>query len=95
MSNKAHQLGILLALLVLARPAGSQQPTPSGPATLSIDKGQRSFGVSGERLNVREFGAAGSGMTDDTTAIQRAIDAAGTGDAIIFPNGAYPVTASP
>jgi hypothetical protein len=49
-------------------------------------------GLNGEGLNVREFGATGNGITDDTTAIQSAITAAGAGDAIIFPNGTYLVT---
>ena len=63
-----------------------------GVRGLWIDQGQQWFGVTGERLNVREFGATGSGTTDDTTAIQSAINAAGAGDAIIFPNGTYLVT---
>ena len=63
-----------------------------GARGLWIDQGHQWFGVNGERLNVREFGATGSGITDDTTAIQSAINAAGTGDAIIFPNGTYLVT---
>src|SRR5438876_1190024 len=121
MSNKTCQLGMLLALLALAQPAASQQPSLSRPSParipsftsgglpapgsagsmsrvtdgvrgLWIDQGQQWFGVNGERLNVREFGATGGGMTDDTTAIQSAINAAGTGDAIIFPNGTYLVT---
>lgn len=36
--------------------------------------------------NVREFGAAGDGVTNDTAAIQRAIDAGGT---VLFPPGIY------
>src|SRR2546430_10098176 len=31
MSNRACQLGMLIALLVLAQPAASQQPSPSRP----------------------------------------------------------------
>ena len=121
MGNKTCRLGMLLALLALAQPAASQQPSVSRPSTLRIpsftsnglptpgsagsvsrvvdgvrglwiDQGIQWFGVNGERLNVREFGATGNGTTDDTTAIQSAINAAGTGDAIIFPNGAYLVT---
>jgi hypothetical protein len=59
---------------------------------LWIDQGEQWFGVNGERLNIREFGATGGGMTDDTTAIQTAINAAGAGDAVIFPKGTYLVT---
>ena len=39
---------------------------------------------------VRDFGAVGNGKTDDTLAIQRAIDAK-TGD-ILFPRGVYLIT---
>jgi len=121
MSNKTCHFGMLLALLALAQPAASQQPSPSRPSPpripsftsgglpapgssgsmarvtdgtrgLWMDQGEQWFGVNGERLNVREFGATGSGMTDDTPAIQSAINVARTGDAIIFPNGTYLVT---
>jgi hypothetical protein len=120
MNTTTRRLGMLLAILVLTRPAASQPPlsrplpvqlpsfTSGGlPATgnpgsmarvtdgvrgLWIDQGQQWVGVDGERLNVREFGATGSGVSDDTAAIQSAINAAAVGDAIIFPNGTYLVT---
>lgn len=43
--------------------------------------------------NVRDFGAVGDGVTDDTAAIQAAIDAAAaTDDPVIqFPEGVYRV----
>jgi len=41
-------------------------------------------------FSVREFGAVGDGKTDDTAAIQRAIDtAAGTGGVVYLPPGRY------
>ena len=45
-------------------------------------------------VNVRDFGAVGDGVTDDTEAIQAACDHAGTlGFAlIVFPHGSYKVT---
>ncbi len=45
----------------------------------------------GPWINVRDFGAQGNGTTDDTTAIQAAMDAGG---AIVFPTGDYKVTAT-
>jgi polygalacturonase len=49
------------------------------PATRPVDPAWR---------NVRDFGAAGDGTTDDTTAFQRALDEAGkTGDRVFVPSG--------
>ena len=51
----------------------------------------------GEIINVKDFGAIGDGITDDTTAIQAAIDSAhwnssGIRDTIFFPPGTYKVS---
>ncbi|MGE5215438.1 MAG: glycosyl hydrolase family 28-related protein [Chloroflexota bacterium] len=43
----------------------------------------------GRIVNVREFGARGDGVADDSAAIQRAIDAAGKNTMIKFPAGVY------
>lgn len=40
-------------------------------------------------LNVKDYGAIGSGTIDDTAAIHRARDAAGVGVGIVFPAGTY------
>ncbi|MEI7439276.1 MAG: right-handed parallel beta-helix repeat-containing protein [Thermoleophilia bacterium] len=48
-----------------------------------------------ERLttfNVRNYGAVGDGITDDTAAIHAARDAAGVGGSVVFPPGTYLTT---
>jgi len=46
--------------------------------------------ASQEHINLREFGATGDGKTDDTKAIQRALDAAGEVRGVVFvPPGVY------
>lgn len=46
---------------------------------------------SGAVLNVRDYGAKGDGVADDTAPIQAAINRAGRGSTILFPRGAYVV----
>jgi len=43
-------------------------------------------------INVKSYGAVGDGTTNDTTAINAAITAAGTNGTIFFPKGTYLVT---
>lgn len=52
--------------------------------------------ISATNYNVKVFGAAGNGTTDDTTAIQNTINAAHTagGGVVFFPPGTYKITAA-
>lgn len=43
-------------------------------------------------MDVRDFGAKGDGRTDDTEAIQKALDAMEYGSTLFFPPGAYVIT---
>lgn len=47
-------------------------------------------------INVKQYGAAGDGVTDDTTAIQNALTAAGTvqGSSVFLPQGIYLISAT-
>src|SRR5690606_29391757 len=75
--------------------------TFAAASTASMGLVWKSFGASpaphnhqepvGKDGNVRRFGAKGDGKTDDTQAIQAAIDA-GTGT-VYFPKGSYRITA--
>lgn len=44
-------------------------------------------------FNVKDYGAVGDGVADDTAAIQATIDAATAGAAVLFPAGVYSVSA--
>jgi Cu/Ag efflux protein CusF len=45
-------------------------------------------------INVKDYGAVGNGTTDDTTAIQNAVNAATAGGTVLFPVGYYKITSA-
>ncbi len=73
--------------------AGMLLAGAGGVAAAADEKnaGERSEPVAARNtLNVRDFGATGDGKTDDTKAIQKALDsAAGTQGTVFVPEGSY------
>jgi len=57
------------------------------PSLLNYELGQFAD-LSGRTVNVREYGARGDGATNDTAAVQSAINA-GNGGTVYFPSGIY------
>lgn len=49
--------------------------------------------ATGRTLSARDYGAAGDGVTDDTAAIQAALNACAPGDIVFLPAGVYATTA--
>lgn len=66
--------------------AGTLARVSDSPGGLWMDTGTQWVGINGEVANVRDFGAAGNGSTDDTAAIQDALSSCGV---IFFPPGTY------
>lgn len=50
--------------------------------------------IAGSMANVLDFGAVGNGITDDTAAIQAAIDSSASGITVLLPAGTYKVTST-
>lgn len=72
------------------RDAATVSYTPTGTgATVSTVENKL-----GNVLSIADYGAVGDGVTDDTTAIQNAVNALVPGDTLEFPSGRYVITAN-
>jgi parallel beta-helix repeat protein len=80
--------------------AGSTYSWTSVPAGFSsVDAGPSvtppsSGGAPAGSLNVKDYGATGNGSTDETNAIQSAIDAVSPGGTVYIPDGTYMINAT-
>ncbi len=74
---------LLAAAAYLRAAAPRENPQPAAPPA--------PIGTSGDDGNVRRFGAVGDGKTDDTAAIQRAVDESRAGR-LEFPRGDFRIT---
>lgn len=76
----------------LAAPSGADivgfQQAGSGSVYRSVQDKLR------EVVSVKDFGAVGDGVADDTTAIQNAINCVGTNGTVFFPDGEYRVSST-
>ena len=73
------------------RTAQAIAATPPGPVIATGSSASRTLPVRfAEATNVKDFGAIGDGVTDDTTALQAAFTyAASNGNRLYFPRGTY------
>lgn len=85
--DRRHFLGAAAAGLAVAAGGHAWSAEPQGPRRAPAAPDENAS------LNVRWFGARGDGTTDDTAAIQKALDAAGRqrGNVVLLPTGDYRV----
>jgi len=80
----------LKAALPAAGAAGSLRKVTDDARGVWMDTGAQWIQLAGGVANIRDFGALGDGTTDDTVAIQAALDA---GDNVVIPTGTFRITA--
>lgn len=85
--------GLMAGLSVAGFPEASKAPAAKeyteGLANMQSLSGQP---VENKRLNVKDFGAKGDGIADDTAAIQSALDMAKKSTTVYFPAGVYNIS---
>lgn len=77
-----------IVLAWLRRQLGDPSTSPSGPTTSSLQPLTQSTSSS-PTINVRDYGAVGDGVTDDSAALKAAEAALTSGARLYFPEGDY------
>ncbi|MGE5619050.1 MAG: glycosyl hydrolase family 28-related protein [Sphingomonadaceae bacterium] len=80
--------GYAAAALPAAGTAGRLARVTDTTRGVWMDTGYQWVSLSGQTVNAREFGAKGDGVTDDTAALQAALNAA-AGSTLLLPPGTY------
>lgn len=90
----AHFRAALNSEFPPAGEAGNVRLQTDGTRGVWFDQGERWINLTGEVVNVQEFGALGDGTTNDTISIQAALDVVDTagGGEVFIPPGTYIVT---
>jgi hypothetical protein len=73
-------------------PDGESLYTVDATGKIDIISGGAGQGGTPAWLNVKDFGAKGDGATDDTAAIQQALNTVPVGGVVYFPNGIYEIS---
>jgi hypothetical protein len=106
MKGMRYVIAVVTALTILvANPAllrlnlvcsNSQSNGPHAQATAAVSPVALPSVVSGNRtvVNVKDFGAKGDGVADDTAAIQNAVNFAPAGSTLYVPRGTYMIKAT-
>jgi hypothetical protein len=88
-------IGLILFLGLFSFFSACSFPSLTNPSTQNITVSSQNitFPYDANILNVKDFGAEGNGITDDSEAIQAALDAGSNGDTILYiPDGIYKVS---